>query len=114
MKKVGKTSRPLRYDLNQIPYVYTTEVTNRFKGPYLVDRVPEEQWMEVCNNVQEVVTKTIPKKKKCKKTKWFSEEALQIAEKRREMKGTGERERYSQLNAEFQRRSRRDKEAFLR
>ena len=76
--------------------------------------MPEELWMEVCNNVQEVVTKTIPKKKKCKKTKWFSEEALQIAEKRREMKGTGERERYSQLNAEFQRRARRDKEAFLR
>ena len=70
------TLLPLRYDLNQIPYVYTVEVTNRFKGPYLVDNVPEEPWMEVCNIVQEMVTKTIPKKKKCKKTKWFSEEAL--------------------------------------
>ena len=103
-----------RYYLNQIPYDYTVEVTNRFKEPYLVDRVPEELWMEVCNIVQEMVTKTIPKKKKCKKTKWFSEEALQIAEKRREMKGTREKERYRQLNAEFQRTARRDKKAFLR
>ena len=82
MKKVGKITRPLRYDLNPIPYVYTTEVTNRSKGPDLVDRVPEELWMEVCNIVQEMVNKAIPKKKKCKKTKWFSEEALQIAEKK--------------------------------
>ena len=69
MKKVGKTSRPFRYDLNQIPYDYTVEVTNKFKGLDLVDRVPEELWMEVCNIVQEVVTKTISKKKKCKKAK---------------------------------------------
>ena len=69
LKKVGKTIKPFRYDLNQIPYDYTVEVTNRFKGLDLVDRVPEELWMEVCNTVQEVVTKTIPKKKKCKKAK---------------------------------------------
>ena len=75
--------------------------------------MPEELWMEVCNTVQGVVTKTIPKKKKCKKAKWLSEEGLQIAEKRREAKGKGERERYSQLNAEFQRIARRDKKAFL-
>ena len=87
MKKVGKTTRPFRYDLNQIPYDYTVEVTNRVKGLDLVDRVPEEPWMEVHNIVQEVVTKTIPKKKKCKKAKWLSEEALQTAEKRREVKG---------------------------
>ena len=86
LKKVGKTTRPFRYDLNQIPFDYTVEVTNRFKGLDLVDRVPEELWMEVCNIVQEVVTKTISKKKKCKKAKWLSE-ALQIAEKRREMRG---------------------------
>ena len=89
MKKVGKTTRPFRYDLNQIPYDYTVEMTNRFKGLDLVDRVPEELWMEVCNIVQEAVTKTIPKKKKFKKAKWLSEQALQIAEKRREMKGKG-------------------------
>ena len=88
------------------------EVTDRFKGLGLVDRVPEELWTEVCNIVQEVVTKTIPKKKKCKKTKWLSEEALQIAEERREVKGKGEKERYTHLNAEFQRIARRDKKAF--
>ena len=75
MKKVGKTTRPFRYDLNQIPYDYTVEVTNRFKGLDLIDRVPEELWTEICNIVQEVVIKTIPKKKKCKKAKWLSEEA---------------------------------------
>ena len=80
MKKVGKTTRPFRYDLNQIPYDYTVEVRNRFKGLNLIDRGPEELWMEVCNIVQEGVIKTIPKKKKCKKAKWLSEEALQIAE----------------------------------
>ena len=79
MKKVGKTTRPFRYDLNQIPYDYTVKVTNRFKGLDLIDRVPEELWMEVCNIVQEAVIKTIRKKKKCKKAKWLSEEALQIA-----------------------------------
>ena len=83
MKKVGKTTRPFRYDLNQIPYNYTVEVTNRVKGLDRIDRVPEELWMEVCDIVQEAVIKTIPKKKKCKKAKWLSEEALQIAEKRR-------------------------------
>jgi len=91
LKKVGKTTRPFRYDLNQIPYSYTVEVTNRFKGLDLIDRVPEEQWMEVCDIVQEAVIKTIPKKKKCKKAKWLSEEALQITEKRREAKGKEKR-----------------------
>ena len=76
MKKVGKTTRPFRYDLNQIPYDYTVEVTNRLKGFDLIDRVPEELWMEVCNTEQKAVIKTIPKKKKCKKAKWLSEEAL--------------------------------------
>ena len=76
-KKLGKTTWPFRYDLNQIPYDYTVEVMNRFKGLDLVDRMPEELWMEVCNSVQEAVTKTIPKKKKCKKAKWLSEEDLQ-------------------------------------
>ena len=83
------------------------EVTNRFKGSDLIDRVPEELWMGVCNTVQEAVTKTIPKKKKCKKAKWFSEEALQIAEKRREVKGKGEKIRYTHLNAALQRITRR-------
>ena len=82
--RVGKTTRPFRYDLNQIHYDYTVAVTNRFKGLYLVDRVPEELWMEVCNTVQEVVTKTIPKKKQCNNSKWLSEDALPIAEKRGE------------------------------
>ena len=101
MKKVGKTTRPFRYDLNQIPYDYNVEVINRFKGSDLVDRVPEELWTGVRNIVQEeAVTKTTPKKKKCKKAKWLSEEALQIVENRREVKGKGEREIYTQLNAE--------------
>ena len=82
LKKAGKTTRPYRYDLNHIPYNYTVEVTNRFKGLFLIDRVPEELWMEVRDIVQEAVIKTIPKKKKRKKEKWVSEEALQIAEKR--------------------------------
>ena len=85
MKKVGKITRPFRYDLKQIPYDYTVEATNRFKGLDLIDRVPEELWMEVHDIVQEAGIKTIPKKKKCKKAKWLSEEALQIAEKRIEM-----------------------------
>ena len=113
MKKVGKTTRPFRYDLNQIYYDYTVEVTNRFKGLDLIDKVPEKLWMEVHDIVQETVIKTIPKKRKCKKAKWLSEEALQIAEKRREMKGKGEKERYTHLNAEFQRIARRVKKAFL-
>ena len=113
LKKVGKTTRPFRYDLNQIRNDYTVEVTNRFKGLDLIDRVPEELWTKVCNTMQEAVIKTIPKKKKCKKAKWLSEEALQIAEKRREVKGRGEKESYTHLNAEFQRLARRDKKAFL-
>ena len=113
MKKVGKTTRPFRYDLNQIPYDYTVEVTNRFKGLDLIDRVPEKLWMEVPDIVQEAGIRTIPKKKKCKKAKLFSEEALQIAEKRREAKGKGERKRYTYLNVEFQRIARKDKKAFL-
>ena len=113
MKKVGKTTRPFRYDLNQIPYNYTVEVTNRFKGLDLIDRVPEELWTEVGDIVEEAVIKNISKKKKCKKTKWLSEEALQITVKRREAKGKREKERYIHLNAEFQRIARRDKKAFL-
>ena len=108
LKKVGKTTRPFRYNLNQIPYNYTVEVTNRFKGLYLIDRVPEELWTEVHDTVQKAVIKTIPKKKKCKKVKWLSEEALQIPVKRREAKGKGEKESYTHFNAEFQRRARRD------
>ena len=99
MKKVGKTTRPFRYDLNQIPYNYTVEVTNRFKGLHMIDRVPEEPGTKVCEIVQEAVIKTIPEKKNCKKAKWLSEEALQIAEKRREAKGKEEKERYTHLNA---------------
>ena len=113
MKKVGKTTNPFRYDLNQIPYNYTVEVTTRFKGLDLIDRVPEELWTEVHNTVQEVVIKTIPKKKKCKRAKWLSEEALQIAEKRREAKGKGEKGRHIHLNTEFQRITKIDKKAFL-
>ena len=90
MKKVRKTNRPFRYDLNKIPYCYTVEVTNRFEGLDLIDRVAEDLWTEVCDIVQEAVIKNIPKKQKCKKAKWLSEEALQIAEKRREAKGKGE------------------------
>ena len=86
---MGKTTRPFRYGLNQIPYDYTVEVRNRFKGLDLIDRVPDEPWNEVCDNVQEAGIKTISKKKKCKKAKWLSEEALQIAGKRREVKGKG-------------------------
>ena len=113
LKTVGKITRPFRYDLNQIPYNYTAEVRNRFKGLDLIDRVPEELWMEVHDMVQEAVIRAIPKKNKCKKAKWLSEEALQIAVKRREAKGKGEKERYIHLNAEFQRIARRDKKAFL-
>ena len=83
MKKVGKITRPFRYDLNQIPYDYTVEVRNRFKGLNLIDRVPKELWMEVCDIVQEAMIKTIPKKKKCRKAKWLSEEALQTAMKKK-------------------------------
>ena len=111
MKKVGKTARPFRYDLTiiyQIPYDYTVEVTNRFKGLDLVDKVPEEVWMEVCDIVLEAVIRIIPKEKKCKRAKWSSEEALQIAVKRREAKSKGEKGRYKHLNAKFQRIAKRD------
>ena len=95
MKKVGKTTRLFRYDLNQIPYDYTVEVRNRFKGLDLIDRVPDELWTEIHNVVQETGNKTIPKKKKCIKAKWLSEEALQIAVKIREVKSKGEKGRYT-------------------
>ena len=108
MKKVGKTTRPFRYDLNKS---LTVEVTNRFRGLDLIDRVPKELWMEVHDIVQEAVIKTIPKKKKCKKAKWLSDEALQITEKRKD--GKAEKERYTHLNAEFQKIARRKKKAFL-
>ena len=99
--------------LNQILYIYTPEVKNRFKGLDLIDRMSEELWMEVHNFVKEAVTKTTPKKKKCKKAKWLSEEVLQIAEKRRDTKGKGEKERSTYLNEMFQRIARREKKAFL-
>ena len=111
MKKVGKTTRAFRCDLSQISYDYILEVTNRYKGLDLINRVPDEQWMKVHDIVQETGIKTIPKQKKCKKAKWLYEEALQIAVERREVKSKGERERYTQLNAEFQRLARRDKKA---
>ena len=95
MKKVGKTTGPFRYDLNQIPYDYTVEVRNRFKGLDLIDRLPDELWTEVRDNVQETGIKTIPMEKKCKKAKWLSGEALQIAVKRREAKNKGEKKRYT-------------------
>ena len=113
LKKVGNTTRRFRYDLNQIPYDYTVEVRNRFKGLDLIDRVPDELWNEVNDIVQETGIKTIPMEKKCKKAKWQSGEALQIAVKRREAKSKGEKERYKHLNAEFQRLARSDKKAIL-
>ena len=113
MKKLGKTTGVFGCALNQIPYDYTVEVTNRFKGLDLMDRVHEELWMEVCDIVQEAGIKTIPKKEKCKKPKYLSEEALQIAVKGRDVKGKGEKERYTHLNAEFQRIGRRYNKAFL-
>ena len=113
MKKVGETNRPFWYNLNQIPYNYTVEVRNRFNGLYLIDRVPEDLWREVCDIVQERGIKTIPMEKKCKKAKWLSEEDLQIAVRRREAKSKGGKERYKHLNAEFQRIARRDKKIFL-
>ena len=111
--KVGKTSRPFRYDLNQIPDDYTVEVRNRFKGLDLIDRMPDELWNEVRDIVQEPGTKTIPMEKKCRKAKWLSGEALQVAVKRREAKSKGEKGKYKHLNAEFQRIARRDKKTFL-
>ena len=113
MKKVGKTARPFRYDLNQIPKDYTLEMRNRFKGLDLIDRVLDELWNEVHDIVQETGIKTILMEKKCKKAKWLSGEALQIAVKTREAKSKGEKERCTHSNAEFQRIARRDKKAFL-
>ena len=113
LKKVAKTTRPFRYDLNKIPYDATVEMRNRFKVLDMIDRVPEDLWTEVCGIVQETGIKTFPKKKKCGKAKWLSEEALQIAVKTREAKSKGEKERYTHLNAEFQRTERRGKKAFL-
>ena len=113
LKRVGKTTRPFRYDLNQIPYDYTVEVRNRFKGLDLIDRMPYEPWNEVRDIVQETGIKTIPMEKKCKKAKWLSGEGLQIAVKRREVKSKGEKERYKHLNAEFQRIAKRDKKSLL-
>ena len=114
MKKVGKITRPFRYDLNQNPYDCAVEVRNRFKGLDLIDRVPDELWTEVRDIVQETGIKTIPRKKKCQKAKWLSGEAFQIAVKRREVKSRGEKERYKHLNAKFQGIARRDNKAFLR
>ena len=108
LKKVGKTTRPFRYDLSQILDEYIVEVRNRFKGLDLIDREPDELWMEVHDIVQGAGMKIIPKKKKCKQAKWVFKEALQIAVKRREMKSKREKERYTHLNAEFQRIARRD------
>ena len=112
LKKVGKTTRPFRYDLNQTPNNYTVKVRNRFKGLDLIDTVPDELWMEVRDFVQKTASNH-PLKKKCKKAKWLSEEALQIAVTRREAKSKGEKERCSPLNAEFPRIARRDKKVFL-
>ena len=113
LKKVGKTIRPFGSDLNQAPYDYTVEVRNRFKGLHLMDRVPEELWTEVCDVLEETGINTIPNKKKYRKAKWLSEEALQTAVKRREVKSKGKKERYKHLNAEFQRIGRRVRKAFL-
>ena len=103
LKKEGETTRPFRYELNQIPYDCTVEVTNGFKELDLIDTVLEELWIRVSDLVQEAVVKTTPKKNKLKKAKWLSEEVLKVAEKRKEVKGKGEKERYTHLNAEFQR-----------
>ena len=109
MKKVGETTISFKYDLNQIPYDYTREVANRFKGLDLINRVHEELWTEVQDIVQEAVIKIILKKKKCKKAKWLPKEALQTVEKRRDWKGKGGKERYTHLSAEFQKIARGDK-----
>ena len=99
LKKAGETTRPFRYDLNQIPYDYTVEVRNRFMGLDVIDRVPDELWNEVCDIVWETGIKSIPMENKCKKAKWLSGEALQIAVTRREAKSKGEKERYKHVNA---------------
>ena len=112
LKKVGKTTRPFSYDVNPIPFDYTVEVRNRFKGLDLKDRVPADVWTEVCDIVQETGIKTITMEKKCQIAKGLSGEALQIVVKRRTVKSSGEKERHKHLNAEFQRISRRDKKVF--
>ena len=112
LKKVGKTTRPFRYDPNQIPYDYTVKVTNSIKRLDLIDRVPEELWMEFHDIAQEAGIKPSPRKSNAKKAKWLPEEVLQIAEKRREAKGKGENERYIHLKVGFQTIERRDKKAF--
>ena len=109
LKKVGKITGSFRYDVNQIPNEYTVEVRNRFKGLFLIDTVPDELWMEVRDIVQETGIKTVPMEKKCRKAKWLSGEALQIAVKRREAKSKAEKERYTHLNTEFQTIGRRGK-----
>ena len=114
LNKVEKTTRPFRYDLHQIPYDYTVEVRNIFKGLDLTDRVPDELWKEVHDTVQETGIKIIPKKRKCEKSKWLSEEALQIAVKRSKARSKGENGSYTHLNTEFQRLARRDKKVFLK
>ena len=108
MKKVRKPTRTFRYAQNQIPYDHRVEVRKRFKGLDLIDRVPEELWMEVPDIVQEARIKIIPKEQKCKKAKWLSDEALQIAVSRRELKGKGKKKRYKHVNADFQRIARRE------
>ena len=113
MRKVEKITTPFRYYLNQIPNDYTVEVINRFKGLDLIHRVPDELWTEVHDIVQETGIKIIPKKKKCKKAKWLSEEALRIAVKRREVKSEGEKERYTHGNTEFQEQQGEILKAFL-
>ena len=113
LKEAGKTTRPFSYDLNQIYYDCTVKVTNSFKGLYLIDRVPELLWTEVHDIVQEALIKIIAKKKKCRKAKRLSEDAFKISEKRREVKGKGEKERYTHLNADFQRIASRDRKGFL-
>ena len=110
---MGKTTRPVRYDLNQIPYEYAGGLQNRFKTLDLVNSVPKELWTEVHNIVQEAVNKAIQQKKKSRKAKWSSEEALQIAKDGREVKSKGERKRYIQLNTDFQRPAQRDEKAFF-
>ena len=110
---MGISIRQVSHDLNPVPHDYTVQLMNRFKQLDLVNRVPEDLWREVSNTILEAVNKTILKKKKCKKAKWLSEEALQITEERREAKSKGERERFTQVNAEFQRIARRDKKAFF-
>ena len=113
LRNSDKLKKVEKLDLNQVLYNFTVEVRNRCKGLDLIDRVPEKLWTEVRDIIQAAMIKTIPNKKKCKKAKWLSEEALQIAEKGREVKGKGEKERYTHSNAEFQRVVRRDKKAFF-